>query len=256
MQNRLRPYSKWWIRTTYRQILCSNNSRLFAFFPLCELPSIFLFSRLFILLSTSTCLTFSSSLYFLSVVLVSFLLDLPPVLILLPPLHSFHLFFLLHSLFIFVILPPFFFFFYLLPLSTPTLYPPSVLSFSSFLLLSTSSFPLSLSLSVVHCSFPISISCPIQPLSSTPSLHSACSFSLQGVERSHPGIGLLVATTTSWAKLFIAADQHDSHTIQAVCGRVFFLLFFFSGCCFYFCQETTAWTFLFKRKFFLLIQSQ
>lgn len=58
------------------------------------------------------------------------------------------------------------------------------------------------------------------------SLHRM-SFSLQGAQRSHPGISLLVATTTSWAKLFIAADQDDSHTIQTVCGRVFFYFFVF-----------------------------
>lgn len=39
------------------------------------------------------------------------------------------------------------------------------------------------------------------------SLRWVC-FSLQGAEHSHPGISLLVTTTTSWAKLFIATDHH------------------------------------------------
>ena len=47
------------------------------------------------------------------------------------------------------------------------------------------------------------------------SLRWMCSL-FQGGEPPHRGISLLVATTTSRAKLFIAADQRDSHSIQSV----------------------------------------
>lgn len=47
---------------------------------------------------------------------------------------------------------------------------------------------------------------------------------LQGALPSRPGISLLVARTTSRAKLFIASEQHESHTIQAGRTSVFIVI--------------------------------
>lgn len=86
--------------------------------------------------------------------------------------------------------------------------------------------------SISHCSFPSPGTSSSFPTSVCwPSLSSPSCLRLSrqqilvspwGAEHPHPGISLLVATTTSRAKLFIASDQHDSHTIQSVCGPILF----------------------------------
>ena len=253
MQNRRRPCSKWmvWTHTTYWQILCSDNSRLFAFFPSCKLPSIFLFST-----------AFHPPLYFLLPHLLFFALLIccscfippwsssgahsPPASPFSSPLlfSSFPLYFCHLSSFLFILSPPSL---HSHPLSSICLilfiFPPPL----QFIFLLSLFLCRTLLFSHLHfLPHPAPLLCTVPPFS------------------------VLFLSSRSWAfppwHQFVGC--HDNLLSQVIyssrsawlphnTGCVWMcFLFLGGGCCFYFCQETTVWTFLFMKKFLLLIQSQ